>query len=174
MNEAQIEFHKVSHTDLKELENISRLTFTESFSEVNDPDNFANYLDNNFSSEVLTKEINNPNSAFYLVKFGGESVAYFKTNIGKAQTEPNHDDGLEVERIYVTKSYHRQGFGQRMLEKAETLARSLGKKYIWLGVWKENPEAIQFYQKMGFSKIGVHVFQLGNEAQVDYMMAKDL
>ena len=174
MSEEQIQFHKVGHSDLGELEEISRLTFSESFSEVNDPDNFALYLDTNFSPEVLTNEINNPNSTFYLVKLGDESVAYFKTNTGKAQTEPNHDDGLEVERIYVTKAYHRRGIGQRMLQKAEDLARSLGKKYIWLGVWKENPEAIQFYQKMGFAKIGVHAFQLGNEAQIDYMMAKDL
>ena len=43
-------------------------------------------------------------------------------------------------------------------------------KYIWLGVWQENPKAIQFYTKNGFEVFDQHVFKLGDEEQTDFLM----
>ena len=41
---------------------------------------------------------------------------------------------------------------------------------MWLGVWKRNPDAVEFYKKMGFEIFGEHTFTVGNEEQSDWMM----
>ncbi len=46
--------------------------------------------------------------------------------------------------------------------------------YVWLGVWEENKRAIQFYAKNGFVEFDKHIFVLGNDAQTDIMMKKQL
>jgi ribosomal protein S18 acetylase RimI-like enzyme len=42
--------------------------------------------------------------------------------------------------------------------------------YIWLCVWEENHNAIQFYAKNGFVTFDKHIFVLGDEAQTDLLM----
>ncbi|WP_430689983.1 GNAT family N-acetyltransferase [Lentilactobacillus laojiaonis] len=42
------------------------------------------------------------------------------------------------------------GIGSKLMMQAINLAKSLNKKFIWLGVWKDNLNALSFYQKVGF------------------------
>ena len=51
-------------------------------------------------------------------------------------------------------------------------AKQNKKKYVWLGVWEKNVNAIAFYEKMGFKQAGQHLFQIGNELQSDLIMKK--
>ena len=50
------------------------------------------------------------------------------------------------------------------------IARQKNADYVWLGVWEENPRAINFYKKNGFVEFNKHVFKLGNDEQTDIMM----
>jgi ribosomal protein S18 acetylase RimI-like enzyme len=45
---------------------------------------------------------------------------------------------------------------------------------IWLGVWEHNEHAISFYKKFGFEQFGDHIFMLGNDAQTDLLLKKNL
>ncbi|SUM69231.1 acetyltransferase family protein [Staphylococcus nepalensis] len=38
----------------------------------------------------------------------------------------------------------------------------------------KNENAIQFYKKLGFYKIDEHVFFMGDEKQIDFIMLKEL
>ena len=50
----------------------------------------------------------------------------------------------------------------------------LGNKYMWLSVLKSNERAISFYQKNGFTKIGEHTFEIGQENFSFTAMKKEL
>ncbi|WP_242821425.1 GNAT family N-acetyltransferase [Candidatus Arthromitus sp. SFB-rat-Yit] len=39
-----------------------------------------------------------------------------------------------------------------------------------LGVWEHNIASIKFYENLGFEKFDVHIFKLGNDKQIDYLM----
>jgi diamine N-acetyltransferase len=39
-------------------------------------------------------------------------------------------------------------------------------------VWEFNERAIRFYEKHGFEKFGEHVFMLGNDPQIDWLLKK--
>jgi len=60
--------------------------------------------------------------------------------------------------------------GQVLYEKAIQLAKERKAPYVWLGVWEENPRAIQFYKKNGFVEFDKHLFVLGEDEQTDLMM----
>ncbi len=80
--------------------------------------------------------------------------------------------GVEIERIYVLEAFKGIGAGRFMIEKTVEIAQSLGLDYIWLGVWAENEKAIRFYEKMGFTIFGEHIFRIGSDNQLDYLMLK--
>lgn len=113
-------------------------------------------------------------SAFYFIYYGNNPAGYLKINYSPAQTDINDPDSLEVERIYVKHEFKKKGLGAGLISHAAELAQESGKRYLWLGVWEKNKEAIAFYLKMGFRKTGVHSFKLGNELQSDIIMKKEI
>lgn len=160
--------------DIPLLQTIGRRTFAETFSDVNTKENMEKYLEEDFSLERLHAEFNNADSVFYFAMLGNEVIGYLKVNSGASQTELKDSKALEIERIYVLKEFHGKNVGQLLYEKAIRLAREMHCKYVWLGVWEENPRAIRFYRKNGFVEFDKHIFMLGDDAQTDLMMRLEL
>jgi ribosomal protein S18 acetylase RimI-like enzyme len=169
-----INIKKATLTDINQLQQIGRQTFLEAFSAGNAEEDMEKYLNDNFSIEKLTTELNNENSEFYLAELDNEVIGYLKLNFGPAQTELEQANALEIERIYVSKEFYGKKVGQLLYQQAIQIAGKLNAKYVWLGVWEENSRAIRFYQKNGFIEFDKHIFKLGNDEQTDLMMKLEL
>ena len=165
---------KVTLKDIEQLQKVSKQTFLETFSAGNTEENMAKYLDEGFSFEKLTAELNDEQSAFYFALLDKNVIGYLKLNFGESQTELKDDKGLEIERIYVLQEFHGKKVGQVLYEKAMQIADQINADYVWLGVWEENPRAISFYNKNGFEEFDKHIFRLGDDEQTDIMMKKKL
>ncbi len=165
-----IEITKATLSDIDQLQKIGRQTFQETFSESNSEENMKNYLEEGFSNEKLTAELNDQNSEFYFSILDNEVIGYLKINFGESQTELKDSKALEIERIYVSKEFHGKSIGQLLYDKAIQIAKLKNVDYVWLGVWEENPRAISFYKKNGFVEFDKHIFKLGNDEQTDIMM----
>lgn len=161
---------KVTLNNIGQLQQIGRETFSETFSSGNTEENMNKYLEEGFSVEKLTEELNNKNSEFYFALSENKVIGYLKINFGKSQTELQDDKALEIERIYVLKEFHGKKVGQVLYEKAIEIAKQKNAVYVWLGVWEENPRAISFYKKNGFVEFDKHIFKLGDDEQTDIMM----
>jgi len=170
MEQLELKIRQVGIDELETLQQISRTTFTETFSIHNSEENMKSYLRDNLSLEKLVEEKRNPESSFYFVEMKDTVIGYLKLNVGAAQNEWKEDTGIEIERIYVLKEYHGHKIGQLLFEKAISIARSMEKKYVWLGVWEKNERAIAFYTKNGFKVVDQHLFKLGDDVQNDYLM----
>jgi ribosomal protein S18 acetylase RimI-like enzyme len=169
-----VEIIAVTLNDLAILQKIGMETFYESFSSVNTEENMTQYLAEAYSLEKLTNELNNPHSSFYFAVVNDKIIGYLKINFGQSQTELKQDNALEIERIYVLQEYHGKKIGQLLFEKAMELAHEKNADYVWLGVWEENPRAINFYKKNGFVEFDKHIFKLGDDEQTDIMMKLQL
>ena len=169
-----IDIKKITFTHIEQLQEIARQTFLETFSAGNTEENMRKYLDEGFSLEKLTTELNDPNTEFYFATCGNKAIGYLKLNFGHAQTELQDEKAVEIERIYVLKQFHGKKVGQLLYEKAMQIAEQKNAHYIWLGVWEQNPRAIAFYKKNGFVEFGKHIFKLGNDEQTDIMMKLEL
>lgn len=169
-----LQLAEVSLKDLQQLQNISRQTFFETFSEMNSAENMSKYLDNAFSKTKLTEELKIPESEFYFAMNDDQIIGYLKLNFGNSQTELKDDSAMEIERIYVLKEYHGNNVGQFLYDNAIQIAKSKKVKYVWLGVWMENHRALRFYRKNGFTEFDTHKFRLGDEEQTDYLMKLEL
>lgn len=93
---------------------------------------------------------------------------------GDAQTENLRPNALEVERIYLREKFQHQGLGLVLIKYAEKIARNEEKDYMWLGVYEKNFVAQKFYAKDGFERVSQHVYQVGDDPQIDYLLVKEL
>ena len=178
---ANSRFKKCELSDLAALRKISIETFTATYEAKNTKENFEKHINKTFSTSQLTRELLDSNTTFYLLysepsyrETRKPLIGYLKLNEGNAQTEKMEKSCYELERIYLTEEMQQKGFGKLMIEKSIKEAKAKNKTELWLGVWDQNPAAIEFYKKMGFVEFGTHTFKLGDEEQMDLMMKKEV
>jgi len=169
-----ININKATHEDWKIIQELGRETFVETFAASNTEANMKVYLDESFTDQKIIAELANPDSHFFIAWEEETPIGYLKLNTGKAQTEPQGDACLEIERIYVLAAYQGQKVGRLLYEKAEEMAQILRKSNIWLGVWEHNEKAMRFYEKNGFVPFDKHIFTMGDDDQIDIMMRKNI
>ena len=169
-----IHLQKITKNNVQDLQEVSIQTFTETFKDNNSEKSLNDYLNTAYELTKLEKELENPHSEFYFAYFNNELAGYLKININDAQSEKMGENALEVERIYIKKSFKRRGIGRHLIKTAEQLAKKYQKNLMWLGVWEYNPKAIAFYETLGFKVIGAHSFFMGEEEQTDLIMSKQL
>ena len=165
---------KVISSNINQLQEIGKQTFFETFSKENTEENMTKYLEESFSLKRLYEELNSQESEFYFAELNKNIIGYLKLNFGQSQTELKDNNVLEIERIYVLQESHGKNIGQLLYEKAIEVAKLRNIYYVWLGVWKKNQKAIAFYKKNGFIEFDKHIFQLGNDEQIDIMMKLEL
>lgn len=164
----------VTSNDLKDLQNISRETFKKTFDPFTAPDDMKRFLEEAYADEKLLAEINNPHSRFFFLMVEDEVAGYLKINDEDAQTESVKPNALEVERIYLRSKFQHKGLGLVLIKLAEKIAREENRDYMWLGVYEKNINAQKFYKRDGFEKVSQHVYQVGDDPQIDYILAKNL
>ena len=136
-----IHLQKITKNNVQDLQEVSIQTFTETFKDNNSEKSLNDYLNTAYELTKLEKELENPHSEFYFAYFNNELAGYLKININDAQSEKMGENALEVERIYIKKSFKRRGIGRHLIETAEQLAKKYQKNLMWLGVWEYNPKA---------------------------------
>ena len=170
----EISIEQVEANEITALQQISSLTFLETFTQGNTQANLDKYVTEKLTVEKLSAELANPESTFYFARFHNKIIGYLKINIGEAQTVFTDMKALEIERIYVLQEFHGKKIGQLLYNKALEFARQIKASYLWLGVWEANERAIRFYSKNGLVAFDKHVFRLGDDEQTDIMMKQEL
>jgi ribosomal protein S18 acetylase RimI-like enzyme len=164
---------KASAQDVDALQFLGFKTFYDTFSKQNRAEDMKLYLEENFTPDRIRDELNDQTSFFYIAFQGEQAIGYSKMGLSAPNGEAENNC-LEIERIYVDQQHHGQRIGAALMEHCISDAILLKKKYIWLGVWEKNIQAIEFYKKWGFEIFGSHKFKLGNDLQDDLLMKKVL
>ena len=110
----ELVIRKISIDHLPKLQKIGKTTFAETFTEHNTKEDLDKYLEESFSNEKLSSELNNPHSSFYFAEIEDNVVGYLKINFGASQTELKDNEALEIERIYVLQAFHGKKLGQAL------------------------------------------------------------
>lgn len=165
----------ITTSDVEKLQKVSRETFKATFDPYTAPNDMARFLEEDYETVKLVKEIENPNSRFYFLMVQNEIAGYLKINVGDAQTEHLRENALEVERIYLRSSFQHRGLGNVLLDFAEKKRRVKKVRIIcgWVFM-KKNVPAQHFYKRHGFSKVSQHTFQVGSDPQTDWLLVKKL
>lgn len=160
--------------DIERLQAVCKQTFKETFGADNTDEDLEEYFAKAYAPDVLKQELSSDESQTYFYNIRGNIAGYLKVNWGSAQTETDYPEAFEIQRIYVTKRFQHLHIGGQLMKKALSIAKDLGRKQVWLGVWEQNENAQGFYEYYGFKRIGEHTFTVGDDQQTDYILMKDL
>jgi ribosomal protein S18 acetylase RimI-like enzyme len=153
---------------------ISRQTFYNTFSPFNSKDNMDIFMNVQFTRGRLIVEVGAPENIFLLAYNNNEVAGYAKLRNTRHPKTLESKNALEIARLYAMPPMVGKGVGKLLMEKSIDIAKENKKDTIWLGVWKENKKAIEFYTSWGFTIFDECDFLLGNDVQKDWLMKKKL
>ena len=122
-------------------------------------------FDDFWTYDVLQEELNNPNSEYFVAKFGNNILGF--AGIWKAV------DDVHITDIVVKKSNRQTGIGSKLLEKLIQTAKSQNFNSITLEVNEHNLPAINLYLKYGFKNVGFRKKYYNNKDNA-IIMTKEL
>jgi ribosomal protein S18 acetylase RimI-like enzyme len=149
-------------------------SFSDTFAEFNTEENMRSYLAMTFSPERQARELTNPDIQFFIAEHDGAIAGSVKLVTGNAPSCVTGWNPIEIARLYVDKQLLRTGIGSRLMEHCLSTALSERRDVVWLGVWEKNERALAFYHRWGFAVVGSHIFQLGDDPQIDLLMERRL
>jgi ribosomal protein S18 acetylase RimI-like enzyme len=153
---------------------MSRKTFYETFAKDNTKENMDKFMNETFTREALMKEVGEDGNYFLLAYDNETPVGYVRMRDGESRKEFQGKTSIEIARIYAVASSIGKGVGSSLMQKCLELSKELNRKIVWLGVWQTNQRAIDFYKKWGFEIFADHVFPLGDDPQLDWLMKKEI
>lgn len=153
---------------------LSRQTFYDTFAAQNTPEDMHKFLEEQFTRGRLIMEVGARENTFLIAYVDGEVAGYVKLRDGKRPPSLGKDPALEIARLYCCNHMIGKGVGKLMMQQSIDIARKMGKKLVWLGVWEKNQRAIDFYNKWGFTKFDETDFLLGNDLQRDWLMKREV
>lgn len=168
----QLLIRRAAACDNALLAEIGRETFYETYATQNTPENMAAYLAASFSPEQQARELTHPAHRFLLAEIDNAVVGYACLKLVPAPAAVVARRPMEIARLYARKAWIGKGIGAQLMNACIAAARQADCDVMWLGVWERNAAAIAFYRKAGFVEVGEQVFQLGEDQQRDFLMAR--
>jgi GNAT superfamily N-acetyltransferase len=147
-------------------------TFVETFAADNRPEDMAAYLATAFGPEQQVAELTDSHSTFLIAEVDGVAVGYAKIHPGRTPESVTGEMPVELVRLYVSRVWLGRGVGAALMRDCLGEARRAGYQTLWLGVWERNNRALAFYRKWNFREVGKHIFQLGDDPQIDILMER--
>jgi len=166
-----IHIRRATSADAALLAGMGARTFYETFVDSCRPEDMRAHLAATFGVAQQAAELADARSVFFIAEAGGAAAGYAKLHRGATPACIEGDTPVELARLYTEREWHGRGVGEKLMRELLEEARRSGCQTMWLGVWEHNGRALAFYRKWGFKVVGAHIFQVGDDAQNDLLMA---
>ena len=106
-----------------------------------------------YSASQLRAIVVDPDTPVWVAEIEGEVQAYCFCQLRRVRSHPilkNHLS-LHIDDLCVDHRYRGRGLGTALYREATAFAKAKGCQDVTLQVWACNPEAVAFYEKLGFS-----------------------
>lgn len=164
-------------SDAELLSPFARRVFNDTFAADNDPVALGAYMDGAFNVPRQREELNNPSCTVLLAHADDVLAAWALLRDDLAAPDDSDIPGvrpLHLNRFYVDHVWHGRGVARALMTAVQGSTRARGHDALWLTTWERNTRAIRFYEREGFAIVGTTWFQLGDELQRDYVLARVL
>ncbi len=167
-----IELRPARLEELEMLRKVAIETFIEAFAEFNTAENMEAFLRETYDPDTLEKEWREEGAISYLAWEENDPIGFARLRRNGEVENQLGKNTIELQRLYVHPFHQGKKIGSLLMKQAVEYSRKERYDWIWLGVWERNFKAQEFYAKWGFEKFSEHIFQMGNDPQVDWLLRK--
>ena len=168
-------FRMAEAADAAALAEFMSRNFLAAYGHCSSPANIQATIAKHYGLDAQLRQIADGRYANLLMERDGLLAGHAQLRFGgEAPEAVEPAPGAEIGRFYVDTAFHGQGLAQEMMAKVREVSRARGARSLFLSVWQEQPQAIRFYEKEGFSIVGTLIFEVGDDPKDDWLMLAPL
>ena len=144
-----MEIRQAVLADVEPLRQLGISTYRHYFSALwHSPAELEQFLQNDFSLEVLTSGLTDPQQQWWVACEQGQLLGFAKVHDQQPLPESERR-GAMLCKLYLQPGAKSRGLGSRLFTQVEQHAQSRQQGLLWLTVLQSNTAAIAFYQRQG-------------------------
>lgn len=158
---SNIQIRQATNKDIPLIHQLAKEVFFLTYEPLQPKDKVAYLFSIMYNEEVLREQMEKKKHNFLLVE---DETGY----LGYASYEFNYKGSgkIKIHKIYVMPSAQGKGVGREMINWMASIGRQNKVNVLLLDVYRHNP-AIQFYEKLGFRKVGEQITEVGKGFVMD-------
>ncbi len=137
-------------------------------------EDLAAYIAAELTPARFRQHLADPNLVLLLAEDNATLVGYAMLALRSPQALATAYAGdgpfAELRKLYVDAAYHGRGAAQSLMQEALSIAAEAGARAVGLSTYSQSFRAHAFYARQGFTKIGEKGFQVGSDAQKDFVL----
>lgn len=114
-------------------------------------DNGDWYVNMQYATPHILKEVSAENSEYYFVLFDDEIIGNLRFVWDEKLANLSDEKQVKLHRIYLHKKTQGKGIGKAILSWLEKKAIQKGYHIIWLDAMNEQTQAFEFYKNQGYT-----------------------
>jgi len=138
-----------------EIDEVSRLAM-KLLEEPNVSDNnvIANEENRKYWIELVSNILARDKNSIVVAEYEGKLIGYALFNLDASAPFRVKTKWAYISDLFVEKEHRRKKVGTNLLKYIEEMAMKRGSRKIRLIVWKDNENALKFYEKNGYKIVG--------------------
>jgi diamine N-acetyltransferase len=169
-----IEIRPLALQELPQLRELAIKTYRDTFAASTSEKDLIGFFNEAYTLPQFEKEYYEQAAQYLLAWEGDTLVGFLRWRLSNEVEQYLGKNTLEVHRLYVHTHHKGKKIGSALMTAALDYATEKKFEWIWLGVWERNFSAQAFYKSYGFEKFSQHVFLVGDDPQIDWLLKKKL
>jgi diamine N-acetyltransferase len=163
-------FRTPTVADAQMLAELGAASFVDAFGTLYNATDLASFLDQAYSIEALTADLNNSNRLFRVAEDDGVMIGYCKLGLDYGfDYDLRGRKGMELKQLYLRGVTTGKGVGSRFMTWAIGEARKRHFDAVILSVYSGNLAGQRFYDRHGFTKWADTYFMVGAQRDEEYL-----
>ena len=164
------EIRKATLEDISLINELAWIVFPHTYNKMLPPGQTEYMMEWMYSEESLHKQMTQDGHIYYLAFKGDEPAGYLSI-------QPEAEHVYHLQKIYVLPHFQGLKLGKKLFNHAIRSIKELHPEpcQMRLNVNRDNTKAVEFYQRMGMSKVFEGDFEIGQGyLMTDYIMGLDI
>lgn len=167
-----ITYRDATPRDAATLDRIFDTSFCDTFGHLYRPEDLGAFLSSS-GVEKWEADLRQPAYSFRIGEVDGVPVGYVKLGPMTLPVETDRP-AILLDQLYILKEHHGVGIAHALMDWALEEAARRGAEEMYLTVYVDNHRARRFYDRYRFEAVGRYDFMVGNHADEDIIMRRQL
>ncbi|MHA7142489.1 GNAT family N-acetyltransferase [Arthrobacter sp. Sr33] len=175
MNPVKLLIDRATADDADRLTELAAVTFPLACPASSRPEDIQHHIATELSSARFLEHLADPGKTLLCLREKDRLDAYSMLIAGDptdagVRSSLSTFPTIELSKFYVHPDHHGRGQASALMQATLETASQAGARGVWLGTNDENHRAVRFYEKHGFTKVGVKTFRLGAGVENDFIL----
>ena len=158
---AGVHIRPAHRTDVAALADLATRTWQDEFGSSLEPEDLAVELHTRRSPEYFESALEQ--TTILVADDGRSLVGYVQFGLVDIPAVNASEGDMQLRRLYLDRADQGRGLGRRLIEAALAHPALAAAGRVYLSVWEENERALHLYESVGFHRVGVTPYSIGDK-----------